>query len=90
MSNFNLGKPKPHSAKEIRERREKVLILMSKGYNQSDIAKDNSFNGRPNRQTDREGREDIQRNNVKDLDISNSPYFFLYCISASLTHFVIQ
>jgi hypothetical protein len=49
MSNFNLGKPKPHSAKEIRERREKVLILMSKGYNQSDIAKDNSFNGRPNR-----------------------------------------
>jgi DNA-binding NarL/FixJ family response regulator len=40
MSNFNLGKPKPHSAKEIRERREKVLILMSKGYNQSDIAKE--------------------------------------------------
>jgi len=36
----NLGKPKPHSAKEIRERREKVLILMSRGYNQSDIAKE--------------------------------------------------
>jgi hypothetical protein len=36
----NLGKPKPHSAKEIRQRREKVLILMSKGYNQSDIAKE--------------------------------------------------
>jgi hypothetical protein len=36
----NLGKPKPHSAKQIRERREKVLILMSKGFNQSDIAKE--------------------------------------------------
>jgi DNA invertase Pin-like site-specific DNA recombinase len=38
MSNNRLGKPKPHSAKEIRQRREKVLILLSKGYNQSDIA----------------------------------------------------
>lgn len=36
---MSLGKPKPHSAKEIRQRREKVLILMSKGCNQSDIAK---------------------------------------------------
>jgi transcriptional regulator len=36
----NLGRPKPHSAKFIRERREKVLILMSRGYNQSDIAKE--------------------------------------------------
>ena len=38
MSNNRLGKPKPHSAKEIRQRREKVLILMAKGFNQSDIA----------------------------------------------------
>jgi transcriptional regulator len=37
---MSLGKPKPHSAKEIRERREKVLILMAKGHNQSDIAKE--------------------------------------------------
>jgi transcriptional antiterminator len=36
----NLGKPRPHNAKQIRERREKVLILMSKGMNQSDIAKE--------------------------------------------------
>src|SRR5215211_791746 len=36
----NLGKPKPHTAKQIRERREKVLLLMAKGYNQSDIAKE--------------------------------------------------
>jgi transcriptional antiterminator len=36
----NLGKPKPHTAKQIRERREKVLILMSKGMNQSDIARE--------------------------------------------------
>ena len=36
----DLGKPRPHTAKEIRQRREKVLILMSKGYNQSDIAKE--------------------------------------------------
>ena len=33
-----LGKPKPHTAAEIRERREKVLLLMSRGYHQSDIA----------------------------------------------------
>ena len=30
---------KPCSAKEIRERREKILLLLSKGYNQTDIAK---------------------------------------------------
>ena len=29
---------KPCSAKEIRERREKILLLLSKGYNQTDIA----------------------------------------------------
>jgi len=33
-----LGKPKPHSAKEFRQRREKVLLLLAKGLNQSDIA----------------------------------------------------
>lgn len=38
MSSNRLGKPKPHSTKEIRQRREKVLILMAKGFNQSDIA----------------------------------------------------
>jgi hypothetical protein len=31
---------KPCSAKEIRERREKILLLLSKGYNQTDIAKE--------------------------------------------------
>jgi hypothetical protein len=36
----NLGRPKPHSARQIRERREKVLILISKGYHQTDIAKE--------------------------------------------------
>ena len=38
MSNNRLGKPKPHSAKEIRQRREKILLLLAKGFNQSDIA----------------------------------------------------
>jgi hypothetical protein len=32
--------PIPHSQKEIRERREKILLLLSKGLNQSDIAKE--------------------------------------------------
>jgi hypothetical protein len=36
----NQGKPKPHTAKQIRERREKVLILMSRGHDQSDIARE--------------------------------------------------
>ena len=31
---------RPCSAKEIRERREKVLLLLSRGYNQTDIAKE--------------------------------------------------
>ena len=35
---LGLGKPKPHSAREIRERREKELLLMAKGCNQQDIA----------------------------------------------------
>jgi DNA-binding CsgD family transcriptional regulator len=30
--------PRPHSQKEIKERREKMLLLMSKGLNHSDIA----------------------------------------------------
>jgi hypothetical protein len=37
---MTLERPKPHSAREIRERREKVLLLMSRGYNQTDIAKE--------------------------------------------------
>jgi hypothetical protein len=30
--------PRPHSQKQIRERREKMLLLMSKGLNHSDVA----------------------------------------------------
>lgn len=40
----NLGRPKPHSTKQIRQRREKVLILLSKGMNQTDIAKELDVN----------------------------------------------
>ena len=31
---------KPHSVKDIRERRERILLLMARGYNQRDIAKE--------------------------------------------------
>ena len=38
----DLGKSKPrrHSDKQILQRREKILLLMSRGYNQSDIAEE--------------------------------------------------
>jgi biotin operon repressor len=32
--------PRPHSAREIRERREKILLLMARGYSQGDIARE--------------------------------------------------
>jgi DNA-binding NarL/FixJ family response regulator len=35
-----MERPKLHSVKEIRERREKILLLMSRGYNQGDIARE--------------------------------------------------
>jgi len=39
-----MSKPKPHSAREIRQQREKVLILLSKGFNQTDIASELNVN----------------------------------------------
>lgn len=35
-----LGKPRPHTKKVIRERREQMLLLMSRGYTQGEIARE--------------------------------------------------
>ena len=37
---LGLGKPRPHAKKAIRERREQILLLMSRGYSQGDISKE--------------------------------------------------
>lgn len=39
-SRSGLGKPRPHSAKQIRERRGKIMLLMAKCYSQGDIARE--------------------------------------------------
>jgi transcriptional regulator len=40
LSELGLGKPRPHNKKVIRERREQILLLMSRGYSQGDIARE--------------------------------------------------
>src|SRR5918993_5393640 len=39
-SGSGLGKHRPHTSKVIRERREQILLLMSRGYSQGDISKE--------------------------------------------------
>lgn len=39
-SELGSGKPRPHTKKVIRERREQILLLMSRGYSQGDISRE--------------------------------------------------
>jgi transcriptional regulator with XRE-family HTH domain len=75
-----MTQPIPHSQKEIKERREKILLLMSKGLNQSDIARELNTS----RQTiirDMKAINNATNENLNDLARATLSTMYYSCIT---------